>query len=182
MTPVSQTTPADTSPGIPADHLQAIRGRIEALRTEVLSLPHEILIPPERHDNRQRYAMFFILDYALAAIDGDETLNAVLTEPGSDAVRSLDAVIHQEEADLWRALRALDPEDARGVIRETLERINETKIGPVANARAALHRIKTSMEEPIQHVREGVSALALLGVDPDSDDGGAITFIARGSG
>ena len=76
----SQTTTTDTSPGIPADQFQAILDKLELLRREVLNLPHEILIPPERHDNRQRYAMHLVLDYALAAVTGDDTPMPPLAE------------------------------------------------------------------------------------------------------
>jgi len=78
MTPT--TTPTDTSPGIPADQFQAILDKLELLRREVLDLPCEILIPPERHDNRQRYAMHLALDYALAAVTGDDTPMPPLAE------------------------------------------------------------------------------------------------------
>ena len=71
------TTP---SPGIPADQFQAILDKLELLRREVLNLPHEILIPPERHDNRQRYAMHLALDYALAAVTEDDTPMPPLAE------------------------------------------------------------------------------------------------------
>lgn len=71
---------ADTSPGIPADQFQAILDKLELLRREVLNLPHEILFPPEPHDNRQRYAMYFVLDYALAAVTGDRAPMPPLAE------------------------------------------------------------------------------------------------------
>ena len=70
-----QTTTTTT-----ADQFQAILDKLELLRREVLNLPHKILIPPERHDNRQRYAMHLALDYALAAVTGDDTPMPPLAE------------------------------------------------------------------------------------------------------
>ena len=88
----------ETPTTIPPDHIQAIRDRIKALRTEVLNLPHEILIPPERHDNRQRYAMFFVLDYALAAVDGDETPRSTLAKMITDTNERLPPEIARDNA------------------------------------------------------------------------------------
>jgi len=73
---ISGTAPPcapETTTTTTADQFQAILDKLEVLRREVLDLPCEILIPPERHDNRQRYAMYFVLEYALAAVTGDDT-------------------------------------------------------------------------------------------------------------
>jgi hypothetical protein len=64
----------------PTEQFQAIINRMKALRREVLDLPAAILIPPERHDNRQKYAMHIALEYALAAVSGDNMPTQSLTE------------------------------------------------------------------------------------------------------
>ncbi|MBF0561103.1 MAG: hypothetical protein HQL37_03595 [Alphaproteobacteria bacterium] len=71
-----------------------VRNKVEALRHEVLGLPCETLIPPEPHDNRQKYAMFLVLDYVMAAINGDDTPMPPLME----AIKDLNARLPQELA------------------------------------------------------------------------------------
>ena len=81
----SLNTKRDTSSSTGrAPDLDTIRDRIEALGREVLDLPCEILIPPERHDNRQKYAMYAVLDYVLGMIDSDCGSKATLAETIKD--------------------------------------------------------------------------------------------------
>jgi hypothetical protein len=88
----ASVTPSHNTTAPDPDFLTAVLTKMEDLRREVLDLPCEILIPPERHDNRQKYAMYFVLERALDVITGD----GYPARPLAEVLRGLNTRSRQE--------------------------------------------------------------------------------------